>query len=106
MAEDIKADELLDQLRDSYVASIRASEPGIPAHAALQIADMLVTVQLDVFAGKRVSYRSRPDVNGAAICADWHAGLTIGEITRKHGVSRTAAYKYHPGRAVKRIRGA
>ncbi|MBN4937319.1 hypothetical protein JY409_04585 [Stenotrophomonas maltophilia] len=98
MAEDIKADELLDQLRESYVASIRAAEPGIPAHAALQIADMLVTVQMDVFAGKRVRYRSKAEFNGAAIAEDWARGMPVQEIMRKHNCSRSAAYKYHPAR--------
>jgi len=98
MAEDIKADDLLDQLRDSYVASIRAAEPGIPAHSALQIADMLVRVQLDVFAGKRVRYRSKAEFNGAAVAEDWARGLPVQEIMRKHGCSRSAAYKHHPSR--------
>lgn len=98
MAEDIKADELLDQLRESYVASIRAAEPSIPAHSALQIADMLVTVQLDVFAGKRVRYRAKIELNAVAIAEDWARGVPVQEIMSKHQCSRSAAYKYHPAR--------
>lgn len=96
MADDIKADELVDQLRDSYAASIRSAEPGIPAHAAFQLADILVTVQLDVMAGKRVSYRARAEINGDAIAEDWRRGVPVQEIMRTYRCSRSTAYKYHP----------
>lgn len=101
MADDIKADELVDQLRDSYAASIRAAEPGIPAHSAFQLADILVTVQLDVMAGKRVSYRARVDLDGDAIAEAWRRGVPVQEIMRAHRCSRSAAYKYHPSRTAK-----
>lgn len=98
MADDIKADELIDQLRDSYASSIRSAEPGIPAHAAFQLADILVTVQMDVMAGKRVSYRARAEVNGDAIAEEWRRGVPVQEIMRTYRCSRSTAYKYHPAR--------
>ena len=98
MADDIKADELVDQLRDSYAASIRSAEPGIPAHTAFQLADILVSVQLDLMAGKRVSYRARAEVNGDAIAEEWRRGVPIQEIMQTYRCSRSTAYKYHPSR--------
>ena len=98
MADDIKADELVEQLRDTYALSIRTAEPGIPAGAAMQLADLLVAVQLDVMAGKRVTYRGRQSVDGEAIAEDWRCGQPLQEIMRKHGCSRSVAYKYHPSR--------
>jgi hypothetical protein len=79
MADDIKVDELVDQIRESYAASIRIAEPGIPAHAALQLADTLVAVQMD-----------------------WRRGKPLQEIMRDHGCSRAAAYKYHPSKMQRR----
>ncbi|MGV8959215.1 MAG: hypothetical protein ACOH1V_02350 [Stenotrophomonas sp.] len=98
MADDIKADELVDQLRTSYAESIRMVDPGTPAHAALQLADLLVAVQLDVMAGKRVSYRARIEFDGDAIAEEWRRGVPLQEIMRKHKCSRSAAYKYHPSK--------
>ncbi len=98
MADDIKADELIDQLRNSYADSIRVAEPGIPAHAAFQLADALVAVQLDVMAGKRVSYRAKAPINAEAITEDWRRGLPLQDIMKKHRCSRAAAYKYHPSK--------
>ena len=99
MADDIKADELIEPLRDSYAQSIRTVEPGIPAHAALQLADALLAVQLDVLAGKRVSYKAKPPIDGEAIAESWRHGLPVEEVMRKHGCSRSAAYKHHPSKA-------
>ncbi|WP_313645265.1 hypothetical protein [Stenotrophomonas sp.] len=98
MADDIKVDELVDQIRESYAASIRIAEPGIPAHAALQLADTLVAVQMEILAGKRVSYRAKAAIDGDAITEDWRRGKPLQEIMRDHGCSRAAAYKYHPSK--------
>lgn len=99
MADDIKADELIEPLRDSYAKSIRTMEPGIPAHAALQLADALLAVQLDVLAGKRVSYKAKPAIDGEAIAESWRRGLPVEEIMRLHNCGRTAAYKHHPSKS-------
>lgn len=99
MADDIKADELIEPLRDSYAQSIRTMEPGIPAHAALQLADALLAVHVDVLAGKRVSYKAKPPIDGEAIAESWRRGLPVEEVMRKHGCSRSAAYKHHPSKS-------
>lgn len=98
MADDAKADEYLDQLRDSFAERIRDVVRDLPAHQALQLADSLCAVQLNVLAGLRVTYRAAPKVDGDAIAEDWARGLTVAEITRKHGVTKPTAYKYHPSR--------
>ncbi len=98
MADDIKVDELVDQIRESYAASIRIAEPGIPAHAALQLADTLVAVQMEILAGKRVSYRAKAPIDGYAITEDWRRGMPLQEIMRKHRCSRPTAYRWHPSR--------
>lgn len=103
MAEDAKADEMTDTLRSSFAESIRSGVPGIPAHHALQLADVLCTVQADVLAGMRVTYRAKAEIDGDAITEDWRRGLSIGEIVGKHKVSRPTAYKYHPGKQQKRV---
>ncbi len=102
MADDIKADELIDPLRDSYAKSIREMEPGIPAHSALQLADTLLTVQMDVLAGKRVSYKAKPAIDGEAIAESWRRGLPVEEVMRTHGCSRSAAYKHHPSKLMRK----
>lgn len=102
MADDIKVDELVDQLRDSYANSIRIAEPGIPAHAARQLADTLVAVQMEILAGKRVSYRAKAGIDGDAITEDWRRGKPLQEIMRDHACSRAAAYKYHPSKLQRR----
>ncbi len=102
MAEDVKGEELTEVLRESFAKSIRIALTGLPAHQALQLADSLCTVQLDLLAGKRVSYKAKPVVDGDAIAEDWRRGLPLGEITSKHGVAKVTAYKYHPGKSAKR----
>ncbi len=104
MAEDIKADELTNALRDSFAASIRLALTDLPAHQALQLADTLCCVQLEVLAGLRVRYKATPAVDGKAIKEDWRKGLSIGEITAKHQVSRPTAYKHHPSKSVRRAK--
>lgn len=103
MADDIKADELIEPLRDSYAQSIRTMEPGIPAHAALQLADALLAVQLDVLAGKRVSYKAKPPIDGEAIAESWRLGMPVEEVMRKHGCSRPTAYRWHPSKVKKAV---
>lgn len=99
MADDAKADEYLDQLRDGFAGQIRSAIRDLPAHQALQLADSLCTIQLNVLAGMRVTYKAAPKVDGDAIAEDWARGLSVAEITRKHGVTKPTAYKYHPNKA-------
>ena len=99
MADDAKADDLVDQLRDSFATSIRKTVTDLPAHQALQLADSLCRVQLDVLAGLRVSYKAAPKVDGDAIAEDWMRGLSLREITQKHRITKPTAYKYHPNKA-------
>lgn len=102
MADDAKADEMLDQLRDSFARQIRQAVVDLPPHQALQLADALCTVQLDVLAGLRVHYRAKPVVDGEAITEDWRRGKSLAEITRTHRISRATAYNYHPNKAIQR----
>jgi hypothetical protein len=98
MADDAKADDHLDQLRDQFALQIRTAVRDLPPHLALQLADSLCAVQLNLLAGLRVTYKAAPKIDGEAIAEDWARGLSIGEITRKHGVTRPTAYKYHPNK--------
>lgn len=96
MAEDAKAEELIDDLRIAFTASIRAALREVPAHQALQLADGLCTVWLETLAGLRVTYSAKPQVDGAAITEDWRRGLSRREIIEKHRCSKATAYRYHP----------
>lgn len=96
MAEDTRAEDLTEDLREAFAQGIRAAVADLPAHHALQLADTLCTIQISVLAGKRVTYRATQQIDGAAITADWHEGLTIQQIVDKHGCSRRTAYNYHP----------
>lgn len=102
MADDAKAEEFLDQLRDSFARNIRTAVADLPPHQALQLADALCAVQLDVLAGLRVSYKARPHVDGEAIAEDWRRGRVLAEIMRDHSCSKVTAYKYHPNRQPRR----
>lgn len=93
---DAKADELLDQLRDEFTRQIRQAIAELPGHQALQMADALCRIQLEVMSGLRVSYRKQSGPDGDAISEDWANGLSPAEIQRKHRVSRATAYRYHP----------
>lgn len=104
MADDVKADDFTDELRRRFAQSISRGVAGIPAHHALQLADVLCVVQADVLAGKRVAYKARVECDGDAIAEDWHVGLSAAEIARKHGISKAAAYKYHPNKHYKQRR--
>ncbi len=101
---DMTAEEIVSQLRDSFVLRIRAVLTYLPAHEALQLADSMCDAQLDALAGLRVQYRARADVDGAAIMEDWRRSLPVIEIMRRHGCSRSTAYKYHPNSAAKKVR--
>lgn len=106
MAEDVKAEELIETLRQSFEARIRAALSWLPAHEALQLADALCGQQLETLAGMRVTYKAAREVDAAAITEDWRRGLLIGEIVAKHRVSRPTAYKYHPNKSAgRRARG-
>ncbi len=98
MSDDVKADEMAAQLYEAYGKTIQQAVAGLPAHQALQLADTLIAVQMDVLAGLRVSYKAKPAIDGDAIAEDWRLGLTVQEITRKHNCSRPTAYKHHPNK--------
>lgn len=102
MADDAKAEEMLDQLRDAFHARIRDAVRDLPAHQALQLADGLCAVQLDVLEGLRVSYKARPQVDGDAVAEAWRRGDALAEIMRNHDCSRVTAYKYHPNKQQRR----
>lgn len=98
MADDAKADDYLEQLREGFAGRIRDVIRDLPAHQAMQLADSLCTIQLNVLAGMRVTYKSAPKVDGDAISEDWARGMSIGEITGKYGVSKATAYRFHPNK--------
>lgn len=102
MAEDVKADDVVGQLRDSFARQIRDAIRDLPAHQALQMADSLCIVQCDVLAGLRVRYRAREVVDEDAIRECWAGGATVKEVMKSQGVSRVTAYKYHPSKQVRR----
>lgn len=99
MAADLTAEETIDFLRAAFESRIRSSLTWLPAHEALQLADALCTQQLETLAGMRVLYRAAPQIDAAAVEEDWRRGVPVGEITKKHKISRAAAYKYHPNRS-------
>ncbi len=104
MRDDAKADELIDPLRTAFAERLREAVADLPAHQALQLADTLCAVQLEVLAGLRVSYRAIVPVDGAAITEDWRRGHSLREVMGRHGISRTTAYKYHPNRSVRQAK--
>ncbi|QDH70858.1 hypothetical protein [Marilutibacter alkalisoli] len=106
MAEDTKAEELTDALRDAFAANLRTAVAGLPAHQALQLADTLCRVQLDMLAGKRVTYKASKAIDGEAIAEDWRRGKTIQEIVEQHGCSRVTAYRYHPNKRTRKNKAA
>jgi hypothetical protein len=104
VADDIKAEDFTDPLRNAFAKQIRDGVPGIPPHHALQLADSLCMIEADLYAGKRVSFRAKPEVDGAAITESWRLGLSLPEIRAKHGISKSTAYKYHPNANAKQAR--
>lgn len=104
MAEDARADDFTDQLRESFADRIRCVVRDLPAHQALQLADALCAVQLDVLAGLRVAYKAKRQIDGEAVAEDWRRGMSLAEITAKHRISRSAAYKHHPNKLARRAR--
>jgi len=101
MAEDAKAEELIDALRESFARQIREVLHELPAHQALQMADALCAVQCDVLAGLRVRYRAKQAVDSNAVIEDWRRGVPLREIMQRHNISRSAAYKLHPSRRLR-----
>lgn len=99
MAEDVKADEVVEDLRSAFMVAIRDALRELPAHHALQLADGLCTVWLDRLAGLRVTHGAKPAVDGEAITEDWRRGLSLREIVHKHRCSRATAYRHHPSKA-------
>lgn len=93
MALDAKADEMIDEIRDAFAGAIRQAVAGLPACQALQLADHLCGVQLEVLAGLRVSYRAAPKLDAEALSEDWARGLGVTEIVRKYGCSRATVYR-------------
>jgi len=96
MAEDVKANDLVDGLRNAFLASIRDTLRELPAHQALQLADGLCTVWLERLAGLRVTVSAKPAVDSEAITEDWRRGLTLREVMAKHRCSKATAYRHHP----------
>lgn len=101
MADDAKAEEMLGQLRDAFNARIRDTVRDLPPHQALQLADALCTVQIDLLAGLRVQYRAKPEFDAEAVIESWRRGKTVAEIMKAHGISRATAYRLHPTKAAK-----
>lgn len=106
MADDVKADDLVDQLRDQFSTQIRNTFRDVPAVEALQLAATLCDVQREMLAGLRVTYKARPAIDGDAITESWRRGLTLKDIMKAHGCSRAAAYKYHPNQQERPARRA
>lgn len=104
MAEDVKAAELLDQLRTQFAEQIRDTVRDLPAHQALQLSDALCQIQLSLLAGLRVHYPAPKKVDGDAVAEDWRRGVPLAEIMRIHKISRTTAYKHHPSPPKRRRR--
>lgn len=104
MAEDVKADDVLDQLRASFAHQIRHSLRDLPAHQTLQVADALCAIQMETLAGLRVLYRAAPKIDGEAIAEDWRCGLPLQDICQRHRVAQRTAYKYHPSKPTPRRR--
>ena len=106
MRDDAKAEDLIEPLREAFAKSIRSAVQDLPPHQALQMADALCGIQLEVLAGLRVTYRGPTPVDGPAITEAWRKGGVLQEIMRDFGVSKTTAYKHHPNRPAKRVSGA
>lgn len=102
MAADVAAEETIETLRAAFEQRIRLALTWMPAHEALQLADALCCAQIEALAGSRVLYRALPQVDGAAVKEDWRRGLSVTEIMKRHGISRSGAYKHHPSRDVRR----
>ena len=79
MADDAKYEEMLGQLRDAFNARIRDTVRELPPHQALQLADALCAVQIDLLAGMRVQYRAKPEFDDVRGVAD-RLGRPVREI--------------------------
>jgi hypothetical protein len=104
MRDDAKAEDLIDPLRKAFAENIRQAVQDLPAHQALQMADTLCRVQMDVLAGLRVTYRAPTPVDGPAITEAWRRGGVLQEIMSQFGISKSTAYKHHPNRSARQSR--
>lgn len=102
MAIDVKAEEVVADLRAAFGTQIRTVLAILPPHEALQLADLLCTTWLETMQGMRITHRALPKHDPVAIAEDWSRGLTWREITRKHGCSRDKAYECHPTKRIAR----
>ncbi len=99
---DLKIEEEAEALRAVLARAVHFVMSGVPAHQGLQAADRVLIELCQHFAGARVTFPAAPKYDGAAIAADWAAGLSLEEIMRKHDCSRSTAYGYHPNGKGKR----
>ena len=97
MSIDMKADDVVNELRAAFAAGIRDTITGVPAAQALQAADALCELWKVTLAGMRITMPTLK-FDADAVRADWVAGLSVVEIMRRHGCSRSSAYQYHPRR--------
>jgi hypothetical protein len=104
MRDDAKAEDLIEPLRKAFAENIRQAVQDLPPHQALQMADALCTVQMEVLAGLRVTYRAPTPVDGAAVTEAWRKGGVLQEIMREFGISRATAYRHHPNRSARHSR--
>lgn len=102
MSDRVRADDLVEELRQRFVASLRETVASVSPANALEAADALCETWLEATRGLLVAGRPRRRVDGEAIAADWRAGRPLREIRRRHGCSRAAAYKYHPNRTTRK----
>lgn len=100
MSIDVKADDVVQELRVAFAASIRELLTGTPSATAFQAADALCEVWKETLAGMRVNMPAER-VDPVAIAADWRAGRPLAEVMARNSCSRTTAYRYHP-KAAKR----
>lgn len=97
MADDVRAEEVTPELQKALAEAVgQALE--VPGAFAYQCAVLVCDVILSKLAGMRVTYPALPEFDADAVGNDWDSGLSWKQITRKHGISKSTAYKYHPSR--------
>lgn len=96
MTDRVRAEDVVDELRRAFAESLRESVAGLPSAQALQLADRLCAIWIELLSGLLVAMPSRSRFDVQQITADWRAGLLIEQIVSKHGCSRKTAYRYHP----------
>jgi hypothetical protein len=99
---DLKIEDEVVALRAELTKALQQTLSGLPAHQAFQAADHVLTVMQEQLAGARVVFPAGRKFDGDAIAADWKAGLSLDDITAKHGCSKPTAYRYHPAGKPKR----